>query len=83
MTQSCSLFRELLFPSVSEVAVVRVEAAGSVVRVEARATVDGADCPGCGTRSSRVHGSYLRFPERFILVGVFGCGLGGWPVWGG
>ncbi|MFD5922718.1 ISL3 family transposase [Kitasatospora sp. NPDC127035] len=50
-------------------AVVRVEAAGSVVRVEARSTVDGADCPGCGTRSNRVHGSYLRFPADLPSAG--------------
>ncbi|MFF9645566.1 ISL3 family transposase [Kitasatospora aureofaciens] len=50
-------------------AVVRVEPVGSVVRVEARSTVDGANCPGCGAWSSRVHGSYLRFPADLPSVG--------------
>ncbi|MGW6915609.1 transposase family protein [Kitasatospora sp. NPDC054939] len=69
MTQSCSLLRELLFPSVSEVAVVRVEPAGPVVRLEARSTAGGANCPGCGAWSNRVHGSYLRFPADLPSAG--------------
>ncbi|MET7366504.1 transposase family protein [Streptomyces sp. NPDC005566] len=32
------------------------------VRVEARCTAVGAACPDCGSRSSRIHSSYLRFP---------------------
>ncbi|GAA2997437.1 ISL3 family transposase [Streptomyces lactacystinicus] len=49
--------------------VVRVETGGPVVRVEARATVAGAVCPGCGTWSGRVHGSYLRFPSDLPSAG--------------
>ncbi|AUY54580.1 transposase [Streptomyces sp. CB01881] len=30
--------------------------------MEARSTANDAECPGCGAWSSRVHGSYLRFP---------------------
>ncbi|WSD30381.1 ISL3 family transposase [Streptomyces sp. NBC_01744] len=32
------------------------------LRVEARCTAVGAGCPDCGSRSSQVHSSYLRFP---------------------
>ncbi|MDX3568478.1 ISL3 family transposase [Streptomyces sp. ID05-47C] len=32
------------------------------VRIEARSTVVGSDCPGCGSWSRCVHSSYLRFP---------------------
>ncbi|MFF3113281.1 ISL3 family transposase [Kitasatospora sp. NPDC057904] len=69
MTQSWSLFQELLFPSVPEVALVRVEAIGSVVRVEERSTADDANCPDCGVWSSRVHGSCLRFPADLPSAG--------------
>ncbi|MFE7530765.1 ISL3 family transposase [Kitasatospora sp. NPDC057542] len=37
--------------------------------MEARSTTDGARCPGCGTWSSRVHGSYLRFPADLPSAG--------------
>ncbi|OPC76735.1 transposase [Embleya scabrispora] len=53
---------ELLFPSIVNVAVSSVDADDEAVRVEARCTAAGASCPVCGTWSSRVHGSYLRFP---------------------
>ncbi|KIZ17375.1 ISL3 family transposase [Streptomyces natalensis] len=53
---------ELLFPSIADVAVLSVDVNNETVRIEACCTAVGAVCPGCGDRSSRVHGSYLRFP---------------------
>ncbi|MDX3771675.1 MULTISPECIES: ISL3 family transposase [unclassified Streptomyces] len=54
--------KELLFPSIADVAVLSVDVNVEVVRVEAHCTADGAVCPVCGVWSNRVHGSYLRFP---------------------
>ncbi|MFF3991575.1 transposase family protein [Streptomyces sp. NPDC001797] len=53
---------ELLFPSIADVAVLSVDVAAEAVRIEARSTVAGAVCPGCGSWSRRIHSSYLRFP---------------------
>ncbi|WP_085926386.1 transposase family protein [Streptomyces platensis] len=53
---------QLLFPSIADVAVVSVDVNNETVRIEACCTAVGAVCPACGVRSSRVHGSYLRFP---------------------
>ncbi|MFD4764290.1 transposase family protein [Streptomyces sp. NPDC058439] len=53
---------ELLFPSIADVAVLSVAVNDEAVRIEVRSTVPGAVCPGCGSRSLRVHSSYLRFP---------------------
>ncbi|MET8677283.1 transposase family protein [Streptomyces sp. NPDC004647] len=39
------------------------------MRVEARCTAAGTSCPGCGTWSVRVHGSYLRFPADVPSAG--------------
>lgn len=53
---------ELLFPSIADVAVLSVAVNDEAVRIEARSTVAGAVCPGCGNWSRRIHSSYLRFP---------------------
>jgi transposase len=53
---------ELLFPSIADIAVQSVDVNIAIVRVDVRCTAAGASCPGCGARSARVHGSYLRFP---------------------
>ncbi|MFI6107570.1 ISL3 family transposase [Streptomyces sp. NPDC051310] len=47
---------ELLFP------VLSVDVNDEAVRIEARSTVAGSDCPGCGSWSRRIHSSCLRFP---------------------
>ncbi|MFI6063309.1 ISL3 family transposase [Streptomyces sp. NPDC051286] len=60
---------ELLFPSIADVAVLSVDVNIKVVRVDAPCTAAGATCPGCGTWSSRVHGSYLRFPADVPSAG--------------
>ncbi|WP_317986105.1 transposase family protein [Streptomyces sp. 5-10] len=54
--------KELLFPSIADVAVLSVDVNIEIVRVDARCTADGAVCPACGVWSNQVHGSYLRFP---------------------
>lgn len=54
--------KELLFPSIADVAVLSVGVNIEPVRVDAQCIADGAVCPVCGAWSNRVHGSYLRFP---------------------
>ncbi|MGJ3558631.1 transposase family protein [Streptomyces sp. INA 01156] len=39
------------------------------MRVDAQCTATSAACPGCGIWSSRVHGSYLRFPADVPSAG--------------
>ncbi len=68
----------------------QVEADSETVRVDARCTAVGASCPGCGTWSGRVHGSYLRFPGDVpsaggsvvlpLRVRRFTCGSVGSPA---
>ncbi|MDQ8705432.1 transposase family protein [Streptomyces sp. LHD-70] len=60
---------ELLFPSVAGVAVRSVDLNSETVRIEAQCTTAGAACSGCGAWSSRVHGSYLRFPSDVPSAG--------------
>ncbi|WP_345669326.1 transposase family protein [Streptomyces similanensis] len=54
--------KELLFPSIADIAVLSVDVNIEIVRVEAQCTTVGAACPGCGTWSTRVHSSFLRSP---------------------
>ncbi|MEV8450449.1 transposase [Streptomyces parvus] len=82
--------QDLLFPSIADVAVLFVAVNDVAVRIEARSTVPGAVCPGCGSWSRRVHSSCLRFPAdvpsggrrvalclrvRGFLCPVIACGL--------
>ncbi|MER7930761.1 MULTISPECIES: transposase family protein [unclassified Streptomyces] len=46
-----------------------VDVTDAVVGVEARSTARRAACPGCGCWSSRIHGSYLRFPRDLPASG--------------
>ncbi|MFD8219735.1 transposase family protein [Streptomyces sp. NPDC059697] len=62
MEESVLRLKELLFPSIADVAVLSVDVNIEIVRVDAQRTADGAVCPVCGVWSNRVHGSYLRFP---------------------
>ncbi|MFF2060594.1 transposase family protein [Streptomyces sp. NPDC058200] len=39
------------------------------IRIEACSTATGSACPACGTWSSRVHSSYLRFPADVPSAG--------------
>ncbi|WRZ88175.1 hypothetical protein OHB54_03390 [Streptomyces sp. NBC_01007] len=57
MNEVLSRLQELLFPSVSGVAVVAVHTDGDVIRVEARCTSTGASCPDCTQWTERVHSS--------------------------
>ncbi|MGW3360959.1 ISL3 family transposase [Streptomyces bungoensis] len=54
--------KELLFPSIADVAVLSVEVNIEIVRIDAQCIANGALCPVCGVWSGRVHGSYPRFP---------------------
>ncbi|WP_433891271.1 ISL3 family transposase [Streptomyces sp. CA-111067] len=54
--------KELLFPSIADVAVLSVDVNTETVRIDAHGIANGAVCPVCGAWSNRVHGSYLRFP---------------------
>lgn len=60
---------DLLFPSIENIAVTSVEAAAEEIRTEVRSTASGASCPTCGSWSSRVHGSYVRFPADAPTAG--------------
>jgi transposase len=53
---------ELLFPSITDVAVLSVDVNNEALRIDARGTAAEVACPDCGGGSSRVHSSYLRFP---------------------
>jgi hypothetical protein len=64
-----SHLQELLFPSVSGVAVVAVQTDGEAICVEARCTPAGAVCPDCAHWTERVHSSYLRFPADLPAAG--------------
>uniref|UniRef100_A0AAU2VUC7 ISL3 family transposase n=1 Tax=Streptomyces sp. NBC_00008 TaxID=2903610 RepID=A0AAU2VUC7_9ACTN len=61
--------KELLFPSIAEVAVLSVDVNVEIVRVDAQGTAAGAACPRCGAWSTQVHGSYLRFPADVPSAG--------------
>jgi transposase len=60
---------ELLFPSVADVTVLSVDVNDETVRIEACSAAAGAACPGCGSGSSRMHSSYLRFPADVPSAG--------------
>ncbi|EHM30428.1 IS6 family transposase [Streptomyces sp. W007] len=60
---------ELLFLADPGIRVESVKDDGEVIRVGARCGTVGARCPGCGTWSRRVHGSYLRFPADLPVAG--------------
>ncbi|GGT57967.1 hypothetical protein GCM10014713_59430 [Streptomyces purpureus] len=53
--------KELLLPSITDVAVLSIAVNDQAVHIEARSTAGGI-CPGCGNWSRRIHSSYLRFP---------------------
>ncbi|MFD5734583.1 transposase family protein [Streptomyces sioyaensis] len=61
---------ELLFPSTADVSVLAVGVKNETVRIEARSTAGGSACPGCGSWSTRVHSSYLRFPADVPSTGL-------------
>ncbi|MFJ6561975.1 ISL3 family transposase [Streptomyces sp. NPDC091412] len=59
----------LLLPSIADVAVLSVDVNNEAMRVEARSTAAEARCPSCGSHSSRIHSSYLRFPADVPSAG--------------
>ncbi|MEV4040417.1 ISL3 family transposase [Streptomyces umbrinus] len=69
MNEALYQLQNLLFPSVSGVAVTSVEMHCAAIRIEARCTPTGAACPDCGYWTERVHSSYLRFPADLPTAG--------------
>ncbi|MFJ2094121.1 transposase family protein [Streptomyces sp. NPDC087901] len=61
--------KELLFPSIADVAVLSADVNNKAIRIEVRVTTTGSGCPDCGSRPSRVHSSYLRFPADVPTAG--------------
>jgi hypothetical protein len=59
---------EVLLPHLAGVEVEAVSKAGGVGRIEARA--EWVACPGCGTRSRRVHS---RCQRRLLDTAIAGC----------
>ncbi|EFF88321.1 transposase [Streptomyces sp. e14] len=60
---------ELLFLSASEIRVVSVQDDGDVIRIGVRSWTTRARCPGCGSWSGRVRGSFLRFLADLPVAG--------------
>ncbi|WP_405846141.1 transposase family protein [Streptomyces niveus] len=58
----------LLFLADPGTRVESVQDDGEVIRVGVRCRTAGARCPGCGSWSGRLHGSYLRFPTDLPVV---------------
>ncbi|WP_420010339.1 transposase family protein [Streptomyces collinus] len=52
----------LLLPSIADVSVQSLDVSHEAIRVNVSSTSAGAACPDCGSESTRVHSSYLRFP---------------------
>ena len=67
-----------MFPQLAGLAVERVFTVGKSVRIQARTSSAGSDCPACGVRSIWVHSRYERRladtaaggQEIFILLQV-------------
>ncbi|MFC8718648.1 ISL3 family transposase [Kitasatospora sp. NPDC057198] len=60
---------EPLFLADPGIRVESVQDDGEVIRVGVRCRTAEARCPGCGSWSRRVHGSYLRFPADLPVTG--------------
>ncbi|MFE7111986.1 ISL3 family transposase [Streptomyces sp. NPDC057575] len=54
--------KELLFPSIANVALLSVDVNIAMVRVDVQCTTAGGACPERGAWSTRVHSSYPRLP---------------------
>lgn len=52
----------LLSPSIADVSVLSLDVSHEAIRIDVCSTSAGAACPDCGSQSTRVHSSYLRFP---------------------
>lgn len=60
---------ELLFLSDPEVAVMSAEDDGEAICIGIARKSAGAEYPGCGRWSNRLHGFYLRFPADLPSAG--------------
>ncbi|MGW0467777.1 transposase family protein [Streptomyces sp. NPDC003027] len=63
------LLEEVLLAAVEGIDLVAVGVTEEGIRLDAQSTTGGASCPGCGQWSTRVHGSYLRFPHDLPTAG--------------
>lgn len=52
----------LLLPSIADVLVLSLDVSHEAIRIDLCSTAAGAACPDCGSESTRVHSTYLRFP---------------------
>ncbi|MFF6815270.1 ISL3 family transposase [Streptomyces sp. NPDC012403] len=52
----------LLLPSIADVSVLSLDVSHEAIRIDVYSAAAGAACPDCGSESTRVHSSYLRFP---------------------
>jgi transposase len=62
----------VLLPHLAALRLERVWLKGARVRIEASTSGEWASCPGCGTRSGRVHSRYVR---RLADAGIGGRGV--------
>jgi transposase len=69
MEETMLRLKELLLPSIADVAVLSVDVNNESIRIEVRVTTIGSECPDCGRWSGRVHSSYLRFPADMPTAG--------------
>ncbi|MFE3684052.1 transposase family protein [Streptomyces sp. NPDC059095] len=69
MEETLLRLEELLVPSIADVAVLSVDVNDETISTGARSTAAGAACPDCGSRSSRIDSSYLRFPADVPSAG--------------
>ncbi|MFH9983950.1 ISL3 family transposase [Streptomyces sp. NPDC017179] len=69
MEETLLRLKELLFPSIADVAVLSVDVNEEAISIGARSTGVGGACPDCGSRSNLVHSSYLRFPADVSSAG--------------
>ncbi|MFF9858834.1 ISL3 family transposase [Streptomyces tendae] len=60
---------ELLFLADPGIKLESMQDDGEVIRIGVRCRTTGARCPGCGSWSGQVHGSYLRFPADLPMSG--------------
>ena len=62
MEETSPRLEGLLFPSIADVSVLSLDVSHEAICIDVCSTAVGAACPDCGSESTRVHSSYLRFP---------------------
>ena len=69
----------IVFSGLSALVIEDVEDAGEVILVRARTRAGAVACPGCGTKSSRVHGYHERTAADVPVDGRARPGEGAGP----